>query len=132
MRGLRPTCAEKPVSWRPTSTTRSEKAVPRVRLIIALVFALGSVSADEVSCTSCFRGGIDARQRGELESALRFFERGCEQNDGASCNGASYMLSRAAGCYVKTIRNTSIQASRKAGTLITGFGTGRDERNGEP
>lgn len=66
-------------------------------IVLFFVLGLAPAFADEASCTYCYQDGMDARQRGELESALRFFERGCERDDGASCAAVSGMLSRGEG-----------------------------------
>ncbi len=65
--------------------------------ILLIVTGLASAIADEASCTNCFQQGLDARQRGEQERALSFFERACEQGDGEACNAAGYMLSHGEG-----------------------------------
>lgn len=68
------------------------------RTIVLLLFiGLAPAFADEASCTYCYQDGMDARQRGELQSALRFFESGCARDDGASCNAVFHMLSNGEG-----------------------------------
>lgn len=64
-----------------------------------LLLATGFVPAvaDVPNCTNCYQEGLDARQRGELESALRLFVRGCEQDNGAACTAVSYMLFKGEG-----------------------------------
>ncbi len=66
-------------------------------IVLLLTLGLAPAFADEASCTNCYQDGLDARQRGELESALRFFERGCERDDGASCNAVMHMISNGEG-----------------------------------
>jgi TPR repeat protein len=61
-------------------------------LFLLLATGLTPAIADVSDCTNCYQEGLDAHQRGELESALGFFERGCEQDVGAACNAASLML----------------------------------------
>jgi len=67
--------------------------------ILILLFAAGMTPAvaDVTDCANCYQEGLDAWQGGELESALRLFERGCEQDDGAACDAVFRMLSRGEG-----------------------------------
>lgn len=70
-------------------------------MLLALALTLAAPvfgqQADEAGCTYCYQDGERARQQGELASALHFFLRGCERDDGASCLEASAMLSNGEG-----------------------------------
>jgi TPR repeat protein len=77
-------------------------------LFLLLATGLTLAFADVPNCTNCYQEGLDARQRGELESALRLFERGCEQDDGAACNAASHMLSNGEGAPEDDTRAVSL------------------------
>jgi TPR repeat protein len=66
-------------------------------LFVLLATGLTPAFADLPDCTNCYQEGLDARQRGELESAVRLFELGCEQDDGAACHAASAMLANGEG-----------------------------------
>ncbi len=76
--------------------------------LVLLATVLAPAFADETSCRYCYQDGVDARQRGELASALRFFMRGCERDDGASCHEASIMLSNGQGVPEDDTRAVSI------------------------
>ena len=100
---------------------------------IRTIFALLAISsaptyADEANCSNCYQEGLDAHQRGELEIALRFFERGCEQDDGAACSAASHMFSigdgapeddsRAVSLGLRSCDLGNLEACRKFGVLL--------------
>jgi TPR repeat protein len=75
---------------------------------VLLATGLTPAFADLPNCTNCYQEGLDARQRGELESAVSLFERGCEQNDGAACHAASAMLANGEGVPKDSTRGISL------------------------
>ena len=75
--------------------------------LLLLAIVLAPVSATAADCDNCYQDGLDAQQRGELESALSSFMSGCGQDDGAACNAASHMLAKGEGAAVDSARAIS-------------------------
>ena len=77
---------------------------------VFLFFAIGLLpaTADESNCANCYQEGLEAWQLGEHARALRFFESGCERDDGAACYAAARMLSNGKGAPEDTKRGGSL------------------------